>query len=194
LAGTVGLGLTAAGVAELAVARAELGDGVAAGGRPTSGDPLVYAALCTGDGVPAAGCGACVQPVSTSAQTTDRAVIDPPQPRTRPTVILSSLPGSAAMVLEVALIDVQPGSEAAFEVGFREVRWALADSPGCQSIRMTHGIETPTRFVLLVEWDSLDAHEGFRQSERFAIWRGGIGPYFAQPPHVEHFADLSDQT
>lgn len=95
------------------------------------------------------------------------------------------------MVLEVALIDVKPGSEADFEAGFREVRWALGDSPGCRSIRMTHGVETPTRFVLLVEWDSIDAHEGFRQSERFAIWRGGIGPHFAQPPHVEHFADLS---
>jgi heme-degrading monooxygenase HmoA len=189
VAGTVELGL-ADGVAELAAARAELDDGVPACGRPASGDPLVYAALCTGDGVAATGCGACVQPVSAN---TDSALTSAAQPRTRPTVILPSLPGSAAMVLEVALIDVQPGSEAAFEAGFREVRWAVADSPGCQSIRMTHGIETPTRFVLLVEWDSLEAHEGFRQSERFVSWRAGIGPHFAQPPHVEHFADLSDQ-
>lgn len=55
---------------------------------------------------------------------------------------------------------------------------------------MTHGVETPTRFVLLVEWDSIADHEGFRNSERFAIWRGGIGPHFANPPHVEHFTDV----
>lgn len=95
------------------------------------------------------------------------------------------------MVLEVALIDVQPSSEAAFEAGFRTVRSAVDGSPGCRSVRMTHGIETPTRFVLLVEWDSVEAHQEFRDSERFAVWRGGIGQYFAQPPHVEHFADLS---
>lgn len=94
------------------------------------------------------------------------------------------------MVLEVALIDVRPGTEAAFEACYREVRQAVADSPGCLSMRMTHGIETPTRFVLLVEWESLAAHEAFRVSERFGRWRGGIGEYFAQPPDVRHFRDL----
>lgn len=94
------------------------------------------------------------------------------------------------MVLEVALIDVQAGHEAEFEAAFQQVRPAVADSPGCLSLRMTHGIETPTRFVLLVEWDSIEAHEGFRNSDRFGIWRGGIGPHFASPPQVEHFSDV----
>jgi heme-degrading monooxygenase HmoA len=109
---------------------------------------------------------------------------------TRRIVIVASLPGSAGMVLEVALIDVRAGSEAAFEAGYKSVKSALQDSPGLLSIRMTHGIESPTRFTLLVEWESLDAHQAFRDSERFAIWRGGIGPHFAQPPNVEHFSDV----
>jgi heme-degrading monooxygenase HmoA len=95
------------------------------------------------------------------------------------------------MVLEVALIDVQPGSEAAFEAGFQQVRHAVADSPGCLSLRMTHGVESPTRFVLMVEWESIEAHEAFRASERFGIWRAGIGPHFANPPLVEHFVDVA---
>ncbi|MDQ1733188.1 MAG: hypothetical protein QOK10_3347 [Pseudonocardiales bacterium] len=94
------------------------------------------------------------------------------------------------MVLEVALIDVTPGAEDDFEAGYRQAKQALASSEGLRSIRMTHGIETPSRFVLLVEWDSLDAHQAFRDSDRFAVWRAGIGPHFAGPPHVEHFADL----
>jgi heme-degrading monooxygenase HmoA len=94
------------------------------------------------------------------------------------------------MFLEVALIDVQPGSEDAFAEGYREVKPALAASTGLRSIRMTHGVERPTRYVLLVEWDSLADHEAFRRSERFAIWRGGIGPYFAEPPLVEHYTDI----
>jgi hypothetical protein len=45
--------------------------------------------------------------------------------------------------------------------------------------------------VLLVEWDSVEAHlENFRDSERFPAWRARIGPYFANPPLVEHFTDL----
>ncbi|MEO6703319.1 MAG: antibiotic biosynthesis monooxygenase family protein [Jatrophihabitantaceae bacterium] len=94
------------------------------------------------------------------------------------------------MVLEVALIDVRPGTEGEFEAGFWQVRSAVADSAGCISMRMTRGIESPSRFVLLVEWESVEAHEQFRASERFGIWRGGIGQYFAYPPQVEHFSDL----
>lgn len=94
------------------------------------------------------------------------------------------------MVLEVALFDVRPGAEAAFEAAFRQVRHLVADSAGCRGLRMTRGVETPTRFVLLVEWDCIEAHEAFRASAGFGRWRGGIGPYFAKPPEVEHFQDL----
>ena len=56
---------------------------------------------------------------------------------------------------------------------------------------MTRGIESPSRFVLLVEWDTVEAHlENFRATERFTQWRGFIGPYFATPPVVEHFTDV----
>jgi heme-degrading monooxygenase HmoA len=56
---------------------------------------------------------------------------------------------------------------------------------------MTRGIESPSRFVLLVEWDSVQAHtENFRNSDRFPQWRGHIGPFFAAPPTVEHFEDV----
>ncbi len=94
------------------------------------------------------------------------------------------------MVVEVALIDVSPGREAAFVAGYQNVRHALADSAGCVSVRLTHGVETPTRFVLLVEWASIADHEAFRAGPNFGVWRGGIGPHFAHPPHVEHFTDV----
>jgi heme-degrading monooxygenase HmoA len=56
---------------------------------------------------------------------------------------------------------------------------------------MTRGVESPSRFVLLVEWDTVEAHEqNFRGTERFTAWRAAIGPFFAEPPHVEHFTDI----
>lgn len=94
------------------------------------------------------------------------------------------------MVLEVALIDVQPGAEAEFAAAYAEARHLPAATTGCGRMRMTQGVETPTRFVLLIEWESVAAHASFRDSERFGQWRALIGPHFANPPHVEHFTDL----
>ncbi|MEH1013241.1 antibiotic biosynthesis monooxygenase family protein [Micromonospora sp. CPCC 206060] len=95
------------------------------------------------------------------------------------------------MVLEVALIDVVPGQEEQFAAAYAEGHTVLAGTPGCRSVRMTRGIESPSRFVLLVEWDSVEAHEQeFRATERFTRWRTLIGPYFAGPPVVEHFTDV----
>jgi heme-degrading monooxygenase HmoA len=95
------------------------------------------------------------------------------------------------MVLEVADIRLRPDCADDFVAAFAKVREVLDTTPGCRSVRMTHGIESPDRFVLLVEWDSVDAHEqNFRATDRFVTWRGALGPYFAAPPLVEHFADL----
>ena len=95
------------------------------------------------------------------------------------------------MVLEIAIIDVHDGQDAAFEDAYRGAHEILADTPGVQSIRMTHGIERPSRFVLLVEWDSVQAHkENFRGTDRFSQWRAAIGPFFAGAPLVEHFEDV----
>ena len=96
------------------------------------------------------------------------------------------------MVLEVALIFVRPGSEDDFIAAYRGARDILVGTPGCHAVRMTRGVESPSRFVLLVEWDSVQAHEeNFRATDRFGAWRGAIGPYFAQPPQVEHLRDVN---
>ena len=93
------------------------------------------------------------------------------------------------MVLEVALIDVTDPD--AFEAAYLGARSIIAETDGCQSVRMTRGIETANRFVLLVEWDSVTAHNAnFRETDRFVSWRAAIGPYFANPPRVEHFTDV----
>ncbi len=96
------------------------------------------------------------------------------------------------MVLEVALIDVTAGREQEFVAAYRQGRAVLAGTPGCRSVRMTRGLESPSRFVLLVEWDSVAAHlENFRATERFHRWRGFIGPFFAAPPVVEHYTEVA---
>jgi heme-degrading monooxygenase HmoA len=95
------------------------------------------------------------------------------------------------MVLEIAEFRVPPGAEDEFVLAYRGVRTVLTGTEGCRSARMTRGVETPNRFVLLVEWDSLDAHQtNFRSSDRFVTWRRALRPFFAADPKVEHVEDV----
>jgi len=94
------------------------------------------------------------------------------------------------MVLEIAVFTVTPGHADAFAEAYGQARAQLTESPGCRSTRMTRGVEDPDRFVLMVEWDTLEAHtEGFRGSERFTQWRALIGPHF-DSADVQHVTDL----
>ena len=95
------------------------------------------------------------------------------------------------MVLELADFAILPGREEEFIAAYREGVAQLHASPGFRSVRITRGIESPARFVLMVEWDDLEAHTvGFRESERFTRWREIVGPFFDGPPKVEHFVDV----
>ena len=95
------------------------------------------------------------------------------------------------MVLELADFAILPGQEDDFIAAYRRAVAVLRASPGFRSARMTRGIESPARLVMLVEWDDLEAHTvGFRESERFTQWRAAIGPFFDGLPRVEHFTDV----
>ena len=97
----------------------------------------------------------------------------------------------AGVVLEIADFAVLPGKEDEFAAAVREGLALIADTPGYRSARLTRGVESPSRFVLLIEWDSLEAHTvGFRQSENFTRWRGLIGSFLDGDPRVEHFDDV----
>ena len=96
------------------------------------------------------------------------------------------------MVVEIADFAVLAGQEDEFAAAVEKGLAYIADSPGFGSARLTRSVESPSRFVLLVEWDSLEAHtEGFRESENFTRWRGLVGPFFDGSPRVEHFNEIT---
>jgi heme-degrading monooxygenase HmoA len=95
------------------------------------------------------------------------------------------------MVLEIAGFQVTPGAESAFTDAYRGVREVVTSTPGCRSVRMTRSVESPSHFVLLVEWDSLEAHEqNFRATDRFTRWRAALSGFFADAPVLEHVEDV----
>jgi heme-degrading monooxygenase HmoA len=98
-------------------------------------------------------------------------------------------PRSPAMILEIADIRIPAGRQAEFdEAILRGIDTVVSKSRGFRGYKVNRSIETPERYVLMIYWDSLDDHTvGFRQSEAFTQWRAIVGPFFAQPPQVEHF-------
>ena len=97
------------------------------------------------------------------------------------------------MILEIADIRIRPGQQAAFDEAIeRGLRTVIARAQGVRGFKVNKGIESPERYVLQIFWDTLEAHTvGFRESPLFAEWRGIVGPFFAQPPVVEHFTLLT---
>jgi heme-degrading monooxygenase HmoA len=99
-------------------------------------------------------------------------------------------PDKTATVLEHVLLEVVPDLEVAFETAFDEARHLVAGSPGCRSVRLSRCVEEPHRYLLLIEWNSLDDHVvGFRQSEAFTAWRGLLAQYWDPLPTVLHFVE-----
>ena len=97
------------------------------------------------------------------------------------------------MILELADIRIHPGRHAEFEAAIRRgVETVIAHAKGFRGYRVDRGVESPDRYLLLIEWDSLEDHtEGFRGSSDFARWRELVGPFFAAPPVVEHFSAVA---
>ncbi|WP_127782594.1 antibiotic biosynthesis monooxygenase [Rhodococcus sp. X156] len=91
------------------------------------------------------------------------------------------------MVIEVAQLTINADAAEGFAEVFAAAVPHVAGAHGFRSAQLTRSIESPLRFVLLVEWETLADHtEGFRGSPAFAEWRALVGPHFAEPPHVEH--------
>ena len=93
------------------------------------------------------------------------------------------------MILELADIRIHPGQQAAFEIAIELGLNTVANrAKGFQGAKVNRGVENPERYVLQIFWDTLEDHTvGFRQSPLFTEWRAIVGPFFASPPHVEHF-------
>lgn len=93
------------------------------------------------------------------------------------------------MILEVADIRVTPGKSTEFAAAaHRGVATVISRARGFIGYQLQHGIESPDRFLLMIQWETLENHTvDFRQSPAFAEWRAIVGPFFAGPPQVEHY-------
>ncbi|MER5184061.1 antibiotic biosynthesis monooxygenase family protein [Streptomyces sp. NPDC002896] len=103
----------------------------------------------------------------------------------------SPIPEERHVVVEHAELTVEAGREEEFQEVFGKAREVLAEADGFRWAELLRCEERPGTFLLLVGWESVEAHTvGFRESERFGRWRALVGPFFAEPPAVEHYHEL----
>ncbi len=92
------------------------------------------------------------------------------------------------MIMETATIEVLDGKETEFEAVLEAAKLVLGQATGFNVLHVHRGIERPNVYLLAIGWDTLEDHTvGFRESELFVQWRELIGPFFANPPVVEHW-------
>lgn len=91
------------------------------------------------------------------------------------------------MVTEFAQIEVKPGMEEVFIQGVAKCRPVFLAAEGCFGMGLQRSVEEPAKFLLMVQWESVDAHMViFRESPGFQEWRANVGHCFAEPPVVWH--------
>jgi heme-degrading monooxygenase HmoA len=95
------------------------------------------------------------------------------------------------MVLEIAQLEIKPGTGAEFEAAVRQAEPLFLSAQGCTGFHLKKSVEFPLKYRLFVDWATLEDHTvTFRESENFAKWRALVTEYFAVPPAVEHWTNV----
>lgn len=97
------------------------------------------------------------------------------------------------MITEVATLEVKPGLESAFENDFDLAASIISGAEGYLSHELLRGVEKPSRYILLVRWETLDSHlVGFRESREYEKWKDLLHHYYDPFPTVEHFEKVHE--
>jgi heme-degrading monooxygenase HmoA len=92
------------------------------------------------------------------------------------------------MILEMAILNIKPGQEREFEAAFSKAQVIIASMTGYVSHQLQSCIEQPGRYLLLVNWATLQDHTvGFRQSAAYQEWRALLHHFYDPFPEVQHY-------
>jgi len=91
------------------------------------------------------------------------------------------------MLLERTELLIREGQEEEFSASMKDrgIRM-LASVPGVVSVNLGRGVENPSKFMLLVEWENMDAHIAYNKAPVCGEIRALIGR-FSKGGTMEHF-------
>lgn len=91
------------------------------------------------------------------------------------------------MLVERSELTVKPGVEDDFHTAIIDNGVPLLKSvDGVLSIQVGRGVEDPSKFMLLVGWESMDAHTAYGGTPKSLELRGIMGPFLTGGA-MEHF-------
>ena len=95
------------------------------------------------------------------------------------------------MILEVAILDVKPNQTEEFELAFAEAQKIISAMPGYINHQLQRCIENQQRYLLLVNWQTLEDHtQGFRESVQYQQWKALLHHFYHPFPTVEHYTQV----
>jgi heme-degrading monooxygenase HmoA len=95
------------------------------------------------------------------------------------------------MVTEIALLSIADGRGGEFEQIMRSRgRAVLEAAAGAHSVEIGRCVEEPMTYVLIVEWDSVDAHQRAAKDPVFLEFRELQRSLHSEAPSVRHFAPI----
>ena len=110
-------------------------------------------------------------------------------------LLLAADIGGTSVILEVAPLRIRAGQAQAFENSFREAQRIISSMPGYMSHELQRCLERTDEYILLVRWESVDAHEeGFRGSPQYQEWKALLHHYYDPFPTVLHFEAVPGAT
>ena len=92
------------------------------------------------------------------------------------------------VILEIAEYTAQPGKAEEFQAGLLKGAEVVRRAKGCCSVTARRQVEDPNRFILQIEWETLEDHTvGFRGSPQFAEYRSHLAGLFVDPIVARHY-------
>ncbi len=95
------------------------------------------------------------------------------------------------MVTEIAILDIKAGMSESFVEAFSRAQGIISSMRGYIGHSLGRCVEKDDRFLLRVEWESLEDHtEGFRNSKEYGDWKALLHHFYDPFPTVEHYESV----
>lgn len=95
------------------------------------------------------------------------------------------------MITEIVSLFIKDNENDFFEESFAEAGKIFAAMKGYLKHDLQKCIEVPNKYILLVEWNSIDDHiKGFRKHKKYEEWKKLLHHFYEPFPMVEHYVKI----
>jgi heme-degrading monooxygenase HmoA len=80
------------------------------------------------------------------------------------------------MIKEVSVLTIDPETAEEFERIYKEIAPVLRRQPGYGGDELLKVVENSNEYILIIQWESVEAHTRFIEAEDFAVFAERWGP------------------